>query len=353
MKKLLVILLLAVPIFAQGNITIKDTIDVVTLQKFNVPKDRYIVLTNIKRAAFSAELLDENFNKLRDSEDFWQDPAPSKIKSKARGGRGVMVQYAAKEAIEKPGKYYIKIHIKFRDEKGSGSASAYYMINVDYPRMGSEVKLREHYFFSEKETMSFSTLEFKDPNGYSYKIIDGSGNELLSGNGAIVKLNDVFSNISNVGKTITVKGFYHKKEFEYIYDGQGVHKSEWTFTLDKPNLEEFDDWKKNKPDDQISISAWNKNAMRLLYTYIGSTPNGFVVVYPNPKRFKITSEPADFIQGARYHRTGNFLYVSFSLNQDYLNSMEDCAEQPVKIKVQFTTQFGESVVKDYDGTILK
>jgi len=227
------------------------------------------------------------------------------------------------------------------------------MINVVYPHMGSEVKLRKHYFYSEKETISFATLEFRDPNGYSYKVIDGSGNEILSGTGSIVKLDEVFKNISNVGKTIVIKGFYHNKEFSYIYDGQDVHKSSWSFTLDKPNLEEFDDWKKGKPEDKIAISAWNHNAMRLLYTYIGSTPNGFVVVYPDPKRFKISSDPTDIIKDARYHRTGNFLYVSFRLNQEFLDGMEDCGEQPVKLKVQFTTQFGETVTKNYDGTILK
>ncbi len=353
MKKIILIFFIAVSVFAQSKYTIKDTISVVTLQKFNVPKNRYIVLTNIKRVSFTAELLDANFNKLRDASEFWQDPIPSRVTRNAKGGRGVMVQYAVKEAIEKPGKYYVKISIKYRDEKGSGRASAYYMVNVDYPRMGSEVKLRDHYFFTEKETMSFATLEFSDPNGYSYQVLDGSKNEIVAGQGSIVKLDKVFSNLSNVGKTITIKGYYHRKEFSYIYDGQDVHKSEWTFTLDKPNLEEFDDWKKGKPDDKISISAWNKNAMRLLYTYIGSTPNGFVVVYPNPKRFRITSEPADFIKNARYHRTGNFLYVSFKLNSDFLNEMEDCGEQPIKLKVQFTTQFGESVIKNYEGTILK
>lgn len=353
MKYILLFLFISATIIAQSSITISDTIDVVTLQKFNVPDDKNIVLTNIKQISIQAELLNSEFSKIRDVEEISQTLSSDEVISKAKDGRGVMVQFIVKEAIEDPGVYYIKIDIGYTDEQGKGSASAYYLVNVSYPRVNSKINLRENYFYSEKETISFATNEFADPNEYSFEIIDATSNVLTKGNSSIVSFNNVFNNIKNVGKEITIKGYYQEKQFFYEFNGDDVHKSEWTFRLNKPNLEEFNDWKKANPNDRIAISAWNKNAMRLLYTYTGNTPNGFVVVYPEISNFQFKGEPTELFQNPRYSRAGNFLYVSFGLNDEYLAEMEDCAEQPVKISIKFTTQFDEKVEKIYEGTILK
>jgi hypothetical protein len=355
MKKIIltILILLSVQVVAQKKIKITDTLSVVTLEKFSVPKDRQIVLTNIKQSTITAELLDNTFKPISKIKDISQTPSQKEIKQKAKGGRGVMVQYVVHAMIENPGEYYIKINIKYRDEKGSGEATAYYKVTVSYPIVNNEISLRENYFYSEQATMSFSTADFSDPNGYSYQIIDSDNNVLQKGNEPIVNLNDVMRNIANLGKTLTVKGFYHGKQFYYKYDGQDYHKSEWSFNLNKPNLEEFGDWKKANPDDKIAISAWNKNAMRFLYTYTGSTPNGFVVVYPEVKNFRFVGDPAELFIQPKFSRAGNFLYVTFKLNNDFLSKMEDCSEQEVNIKIQFITQFGEKVEKEYDGIILK
>ncbi|MEN8191463.1 MAG: hypothetical protein ABFS12_01520 [Bacteroidota bacterium] len=353
MKIILLFLFISTGLFAQSNITISDTIDVVTLQKFNVPEDRNIVLTNIKQISIQSELLDSEFNKIRDVDEIFQTLSSDEVIKKSKDGRGVMVQVVANEAIEEPGAYYIKININYIDEQGKGFASAYYQINVSYPQVNSKINLRENYFYSEKETMSFATSEFADPNGYSFEIIDQAGNVLSKGNSSIVSLNSVFNNIKNVGKEITIKGYYKEKQFFYEYNGAEVHKSEWTIRLNKPNLEEFNDWKKANPNDRIAISAWNKNAMRLLYTYTGNTPNGFAVVYPEINNFKFKGEPSELFNKSKYSRAGNFLYVSFDLNKEYLAELEDCAEQPVRISIEFTTQFDEKVEKVYEGIILK
>ena len=352
-KYVLLFLFFAVSISAQNDIVVSDTVNVVTLQKFNVPNDKNIVLTNIKQISIQAELLDSKFSKIRDVEEIFQTLSSDEVISKAKDGRGVMVQFVVKEAIEKPGVYYVKIDINYTDEQGKGFASAYYLVNVSYPRVNSKINLRENYFYSEKETMSFATNEFADPNGYSFKIFDPTGKALASGRSSIISFNNVFNNVKNVGREITVKGYYKDKQFFYEHYGDDVHKSEWTFRLNKPNLEEFNDWKKANPNDRIAISAWNKNAMRLLYTYTGNTPSGFVVVYPEINDFRFKGEPAELFKNSRYSRSGNFLYVSFGLNEEYLTEMEDCAEQPVRISIEFITQFDEKVEKIYEGTILK
>ena len=353
MKYTLLALFISISVLAQPMVTVTDTIDVVTLQKFNIPEDRNIVLTNIKQISIQAQLFDAEFVKIRDVDEIFQTLSSEEVVKQSRDGRGVMVQVVANTAIEEPGVYYIKIDINYTDEEGKGSASAYYLINVSYPQANAEISLRENYFYSEKETMSFATSEYSDPNGYSYEIIDAAGNLLSSGNSSIISFNNVFNEIKNVGKELTIKGYYKEKQFFYEYNGDEVHKSEWTITLNKPNLEEFNDWKKANPDDRIAISAWNKNAMRLLYTYTGNTPNGFAVVYPEITGFKFKGEPAELFKNSRQSRAGNFLYIAFTLNEEYLAEMEDCAEQPVRITVEFTTQFDEKVEKIYDGIILK
>lgn len=354
MKKIIIIsMLLAVSVFAQKAKKISDTLSVITLERFSVPKDKQIVLTNIKESIIRAELLDKNFKKIRSIKEIAQTPSQRAIKYKSKGGRGVLVQYNVYATVEEPGEYYVKIEIKFRDEKGDGKATAYYKVDASYPMANNEISIRENYYYSERETMSFATADFSDFDGYSYKIIDVDNNELAKGVGPIVKLDDVMSDIKNIGKEITVVGYYHDKQFFYKFNGFDYQKSEWKFTLNKPNIEEFDDWKKSHPDQVISLSAWNKNAMRFLYTYTGNTPNGFVVVYPEIKNFKFTGEPANMFTSPKYSRAGNFLYVTFKLDQDYLDNMEDYSEQQVNIKVAFTTQFGEKIEKEYDGTILK
>ena len=160
MKYLLLFLFISATIVAQSSVTVSDTIDVVTLQKFNVPDDKNIVLTNIKQISIQAELLNSEFSKIRDVEEISQTLSSDEVISKAKDGRGVMVQFVAKEAIEEPGVYYIKIDISYTDEQGKGSASAYYLVNVSYPRVNSKINLRENYFYSEKETISFATSEF-------------------------------------------------------------------------------------------------------------------------------------------------------------------------------------------------
>jgi len=339
--------------YGQSATNISDTISVVTLERFSVPQDKQIVLTNIKASEIEAELLDNEFNKIRTIDDIVQNPSKAEVKRKSKGGRGVMVQYAVYATIEHPGEYYVKININYRDEKGRGSASAFYKIEVSYPTVNNQISLRENYFYSERETMSFATADFSDLNGYSYKVVDEDNNSLAEGIGPIVNLDNVMGVIKNIGKKITVIGRYHDKPFFYKYNGFDYQKSEWSFTLNKPNIEEFDDWKKSNPADVISISAWNKNAMRFLYTYTGSTENGFVVVYPEIKKFKFVGEPADMFMQAKHSRAGNFLYITFQLNDEFLADMEDCTEQEVNIKIEFTTQFGEKIEKEYDGIILK
>ena len=93
--------------------------------------------------------------------------------------------------------------------------------------------------------------------------------------------------------------------------------------------------------------------MRILYTYIGNTENGFVNVRPEPKNFNFTASPATMLENVKYQQSGNFLYITFDVNKKFLEQMQDCGQQEIDFAIQFTTQFGEKVRKEYSAVILK
>ncbi len=360
MKKLVLVILLVASAFTtvQAKKSIQDTLNVTTLQKFKVPQNKNIVIANVLRIKVSAELLDAGMNTIRECKEFWQDPTNAQIKKKTRGGRGTDVQFSVFETIKKEGTYYIKLNIKVKGERGSGNKTVYYLVNVRLPEVAAPIDLSEKgYFYSQKKTFSFATIQFNNPSLYSYKIFDGGGNIIGQNNGSVVKLDSVLSDLKYVGSKIKIVGYYNGEEFEYRETGNSeVHKSEWEINILKPTINDFTDWRNtaNKSDNEpVIISAYNRNAMRILYAYFGKTDNGFVVVQPQVRGFRLTSEPRGLVINARPTKAGSWLYVQFELSKDYLDQIEDYGEIETTLHVQFRTQFGETIDRTYDATIYK
>ncbi len=362
MKRILLLaLLFAVSVtFAQDKII--DTLTVVTLQKFKIPSDRNIVLQNILDLNVKADIMDENGNLVRPSEDIWQSPNKADFKREVAGGRGATVQFSFNDALDKPGTYFLEAVIKFKDEnRRSHSAPAKYMINVDYPTIASEINLRNGapYYYSEKETFSFATIEFSDPNKYSYQIVDPSEKILQSGTGSIVKLDTVFKDIGNVGKKLVVKGFYDGKPFYYRENGDPEPKlSEWEIDLQKPAFNQFHDWTlgdaSEKSNKQLVLSFYNESAKRLLFTYANSTADGnWVFLAPKIRGLRITSDPEGLIVYKSSSSSGAFVYIYIDYDQEKVDLIEDYGTVETKLHVEFTTQFNERISKDYIGTLIK
>lgn len=363
MKRIsILVLLLAVSInFAQGKVA--DTIHVVTLQKFKIPSDRNIVFSNILDFNVSANILDESGNLVRPSKDVWQSPSMKDFKKDVAGGRGATVQFSFNDMLEKPGTYFLEAKIKIKDEnRRSHTIPAKYMIVVDYPTMASEINLRkgQPYYYTEKETFSFATIEFADPNKYSYQIVDPGNKVLQEGRGSIVELDTVFKDLGNVGKKLTVKGFYDGKPFYFKSNGDVEPKlSEWEVQLQKPKFTEFHDWLigsvDSKSDVPLVISVYNESAKKLLYTYGNSTSEGnFVFVAPQIRGLNVRSEPEGLITSKGSTQAGVFVNVFIDYDEQALNLIEDCGQlDGVKLHVEFTTQFNERIVKEYTATLIK
>jgi hypothetical protein len=350
--RLCIIVLFPVLSYAQSSAEIGDTIRVVTLEEFRIPNNKHIVLTNIKNISFEAELLDVGLKPIRSCTKSWQDPPAKEFP--IRGERGTLVQFSLREAIETAGEYFVKVKINFSDERKNNNLDVLYKIIVDYPTIGSEINLRDKYYFSEEETFSFTTMEFKEANAYQYKIMDIAGSIIDSGYGSVVNLNEVMQNENNVGKKIFIHGFYKGREFSFYDAAKGkVSKSVWEFELVKPELDEFVTWK-NKDDKGFqAISIYNEKAMNLLYLYVGKTPTGFAVLAPKIRNLIVTSEPKNFIKNFSSSTSGKFLFVKLSVNEDFINSMNECDEADINISLQFTTQFNEKITREYSATVIK
>jgi len=347
--------------FAQDKVA--DTIHVVTLQKFKIPSDRNIVFSNILDFKVSANILDEAGNLIRPSKDVWQSPSMKDFKKEVAGGRGTTVQFSFNDMLDKPGTYYLEAKIKIKDEnRRSITIPAKYLIIVDYPTMASEINLREGqpYYYTEKETFSFATIEFKDPNKYSYQIVDPSDKILQQGKGAIVELDTVFKDLGNVGKKLTIKGFYDGKPFYYKSNGNPEPKlSEWVVDLQKPKFTEFHDWllgsTESKSNVPLVISVYNESAKKLLYTYGNSTSEGnFVFVAPQIRSLNIRSEPEGLIVNKGSVPSGVFVNIFIDYDQEALDLIEECGQlDGVKLHIEFITQFNERISRDYIATLIK
>lgn len=352
-KYLLIILFVGISAVSFGQkVEVFDTINVATLQNFNAPSVGALVLSNILKFDFSAELLNENLSKIRDIRKHTQKPRKEDFAKYTTGGRGTTVWLVLHDMIENPGKYYIKVSIRASGELGALNKDVYYLVNCYIPRMAAPINLRKTYFFSESETFSFATVDYTDPNAYSYEVVDGS-TAVLRGVGPVVKLDTILNDINNFGKQLTIKGLYQGKEFSYKNPQSGeVEKSTWQFAIEKPTLDEFNGWSSKDNDDWL-ISVYNSFSKQFLFVYLGMKPNGFVVVRPEARGLRVTSEPENFITGANQRKQGSFLYIDLLINEEFLNNMAVGSDEKVKITIQFTTQFGEKVKKEYYGVVIK
>ncbi len=363
MKKffLLIIFLSPFVLFAQKGIKVVDTLKTVTLQKFKVPSDRNIILENILGISVEASILDENGNFVRKVKKIRQNPNMAKFKKEVRGGRGVTVQLSFTDAIEKPGKYFFDLKIKYKDEnRRIIRGHVRYLILVEYPTIAAKIKLRKDgtYYFSEKETFSFATIEFPNPSKYSYEILNSAGKVIQKGKTSVVVLDTVFKDLGNVDNKLTIKGYYNGKQFYYHENGSNeARKSQWVVQLKAPTINYFGDWVDSevKTNNPVVLSVYNENVKKLLFTFGNSTPDGnYVFVAPKIRNIILRSDPDGLIVFKSYITAGVFTYIYIDFNQDMLNLIEDCGQMDnVKLHIEFNSQFGR-IVKDFKpATIIK
>ncbi|MDP2301890.1 MAG: hypothetical protein Q8N03_05655 [Ignavibacteria bacterium] len=362
-QKLFLFLIIATSIFAQGSSGVLDTIRVASLQEFSIPAKGGLVLTNARSVEFSAELLNESMQKIRDCRDESIVQVPSKEEFAKRvsagGGRGATIQFIINESIESAGTFYIKVSFKVVGETGSSSREAFYQVIVTHPHFASTRFLRESYFINEKETFSFATLEYSDPTKYSYKVVETSGSVLASGEGSLVRFDEILADPQNVGKKLTLNGFYNGKPYEFIEPkSQAVQSSSWTFEIKKLEITKFSAWRsvdpKKEDNTEWLLSAYNSFDRQFLYLYFGVPERGqFVVATPRMSGLRLETEPQNLVTNVRDFPNGSFQTIGFDFNQDVLDQIEDCGQLDAKITVIFTSQFGERIRDVYRATIMK
>ena len=334
------------------NIDVRDTINVAAFQNFDVAP---FVLGNILRIDYTIDLLDANMQKVRECTNFSQKPKKEDFGKATAGGRGTTFILFVKESIEQTGTFYIRISVKASGETGGLNRDFYYLVNVDNPTIASALNIRPNYFYGEQGTFSFATVEFGDINAYSYKIEDG-GRTVISGSGPIVNLDTVLNNTEFVGKQLTITGMYNGKEFTFKNAKNELLKSSWQITIDKPFLTEFAGWKTVTKDDkgeEFYISIDNPKDREFLFTYIGNTPTGFVVVKPKFRNYRVTSDFEGLVNGLTTYEAGSFSYLVLQINDDVYSGIPVGQSEDVKITLTFSTQFDNNVKKEFRATIIR
>lgn len=357
MKKLIilsmVLLVLVSNTFAQ-KVDVKDTIKVAVLQNFDAPSVGALVFANVLKLDISAELLDGGMKKIRDIKKITQKPKKEDLAIATKGGRGTTVWAVLSDMVEQPGTYYVKVGINMSGEIGSVKADVYYMVIAYNPTLAAPVKLRDKYFYGEKETFSFATVDYPDPNAYSYEITDGGKTPIVQGHGSVVKLDSVFNMVSNCGKKLSVKGLYQGKEFTYLDPStKKTMQSVWECSLMQPTISQFTTWKQDKPDENYYLSVDNDMAKQVFFIYTGDTPGGFAVTVPELQNLRVVSEPENFIASATARKAKPFTIVDMKFNEEFLANMKIGDSENIKLTVSFRTQFGEQIRKEFYAVVIK
>lgn len=355
------IILSSATLFGQG-MKIEDTIKVVTNQLFDVPKKGATIISNITKVnSITGALYDAKNKKIKDCKDPYLKPSAAEVAQRAQqqGGRGVTVQMVFTEQLNETGTYYLKISVNCVGENGAALVGEKnYMIIVDNPTLSAPVKIRERYFFSEQEAISFSMVEYTEPNNYSYKITDGV-NVLAEGKGPYVVLGDILNSEANVGKTLTITGYYNGQVITYKDPESGeMKKAEYQVSIALPSIGGFSGWAlvSDKPEENQSawyISVDNAAVKQFLFGYFGNTPNGFVFITPKFNSLRVTSRPDNFLKGTSVGKRGQFPAIQIEVNPAFMDAMAVGDVQDVELDIQFTTQFGEKVVRKYRASVIK
>ncbi|MBK7866316.1 MAG: hypothetical protein IPJ75_04585 [Ignavibacteriales bacterium] len=83
------------------------------------------------------------------------------------------------------------------------------------------------------------------------------------------------------------------------------------------------------------------------------TPSGFVFAAPKFNQLRVTSEPDNFVQSVSQSKKGQFPVVEIAVNPAFLEAMQIGTDQDVRLTIQFTTQFGEKVIKKYRANVIR
>jgi hypothetical protein len=351
----LFIIIAAISGYAQPE-KINDTLNVAAFQEFTIPTVGAKVIGNIISIDITGQLLDENLNVIRPSEDIIQVPSDEDLpKYIGRDGRGAVVWFVVNESIADVGTFYVHVNIDGRGEKGTSlNVDYYFLINVRYPILASPFKLKSNYVFSEQEFFSFATSEFNNPEKYSFNI-SRDGSIISSGNSSVVYLDSILNDRKNVGKTITIEGFYNGEPFMYAdpITGEGKN-STWSFTISPPKvISEVHAWdpELDNPDPWI-VYINNSFSKQFQYAYTQSTDKGLITLTPEIQNLRVSTDPPEFLDYADVQTSGIWSVVVIHPNDIFLSRIDECSFVPVTISIEFDTQFYEHKSYQYKAAII-
>lgn len=350
-------------IFSQSE-SFDDTVSAVTFKEFKIPSERNIVFENVLNINANATLYDDNGDEVRKIENIWRSISSENLKQQTRGGRGETIQFNLKSTIIEKGRYSVEFNFNFIDEnRRKNSAAAKYLVVVENPSRTTEVDLNESrsYYYGEKKSFSFNTAEFNKVDVYSYTIEDNAGNLVDSSKGPIVMLDDVLNNTNNAGKELTIKGFYEDKQFYYTVNGENEPKiSEWSFSVNVPNLEFFGLLADKENEDDLAKNApfyyGSPKSTRILFTFIQKTASGgYIIERPDFRNARVSATPSGILKkNWNFSKRGVFAYFTFQIDENWVNNNfgGECQQEYIELNISFVDQFNRKREFNFDGYVL-
>lgn len=312
-----------------------DTTYGVTFQNIKIPSSRNIVKTAITKISnISAKIYDSNFNYIKDAEEIWLSPTKEELvrKVRASGGRGKVVQIYSKAYLQDKGNYFLQFDLSYDGETGHRTEKITYAINVDYPILATDVKLRESgYYYGEKLTFSFATLEFDEPKMYSYDVKDLSTGEIIKSEEqkSYVVLDDIFNEVKYLGKDLEINGYYQKNTFyKYRYkDDPTPQESKWQVKFSQPQSSMIGTWVTAKQPGVVkAISVENLEANKIYYLLSALAEDKYVVVDPKVRSVQVSAvtdfEGNVFKKSANVFKDGAYNVIVLEYEPSFLEILE-------------------------------
>jgi hypothetical protein len=216
-------------------------------------------------------------------------------------------------------------------------------------------QLDSFYYYAEKGFFNFATSSRENYSLYSYKI-EVESTDVYSGSGPIVIIDSLTNNINYVGKTIKIKGYYNKSDFQYYNPAtQNYVKSAWSVLIKAPDsdyLEYYGNWTTGAlKEGAIVIDLGNPEVNTIKFSYLVLKKDSYIIIPPKLESLTVESIPDNILSTKHPQVAYGKIWSSFVVepNQTFLSSLQGLRN--ISLSISFTDQFGVRHRRNLNATV--
>jgi hypothetical protein len=206
-----------------------------------------------------------------------------------------------------------------------------------------EPKLDPFYYYSEKGFFNFAASGLGDYSLYSYKF-EVEGKDVYSDSGRpIVILDGLTNKLEYLNKTITIKGFYHGREFRYYNPTtKNIETSIWSVLVKAPpstSMQYYGPWADvSLEKNRIVLNMEGESEFKKFrFSYIVKKNNSYLIIPPTIDNLTVRSDPADFLGISRSYLNDIWSVIEIEPDATFLQKLTPLTN--VTLIIEFTDQF--------------